>query len=55
LVEAVDTGDRDAVQHRLEAIVSWREWLALDRFDRRRINRRLQLYAAGDASWRSTS
>jgi hypothetical protein len=51
----VDTGDRDTVEDQLQAIASWREWLALDRFDRRQVNRRLRLYAAGDASWRSTS
>jgi Plasmid pRiA4b ORF-3-like protein len=51
LVEGIDTGDLDTVEEQLEAIAFWREWLALDRFDRRQVNRRLRLYAAGDASW----
>ena len=55
LVERVETGDLDTVRDHLEAIASLREWLALDRFDRRQVNRRLRLYAAGDESWRWTS
>jgi hypothetical protein len=31
-----------------------REWLDLDRFDRRRVNHRLRQYAAGDGDWRWT-
>jgi hypothetical protein len=52
LVESVDAGDRDAVQDQLEVIESLRVWLTLDRFDRHAVNRRLQLYAAGDVRWR---
>jgi Plasmid pRiA4b ORF-3-like protein len=55
LVAGVDTGDLEIVRDHLEAIESLREWLALDRFDRRQVNRRLRLYAAGDESWRWTS
>ncbi len=52
LVESVDAGDLEAVRDQLEAIESLREWLDLDRFDRRRVNRRLRQYAAGDEDWR---
>src|SRR3954447_13937268 len=52
LVESVEAGDRDAVQDHLEVIESLRAWLTLDRFDRRAVNRRLRLYAAGDERWR---
>jgi hypothetical protein len=52
LVESVEAGDLDAVRDRLEVIESLRAWLTLDRFDRRAVNRRLRLYAAGDERWR---
>ena len=52
LVESVEAGDLDAVQDHLEVIESLRAWLTLDRFDRRAVNRRLRLYAAGDERWR---
>jgi hypothetical protein len=52
LAEGVEAGDLDAVQDHLEAIESLREWLALDRFDRRAVNRRLRLFASGDERWR---
>jgi hypothetical protein len=54
LVESVEAGDRDAIRDQLEDIESLREWLNLDRFDRRHVNRRLRLYAAGDEDWRWT-
>jgi hypothetical protein len=50
----VEAGDRDAIRDQLEDIESLREWLNLDRFDRRHVNRRLRLYAAGDEDWRWT-
>lgn len=52
LVESVEAGDLDALQDHLEVIESLRAWLTLDRLDRRAINRRLRLYAAGDERWR---
>ena len=52
LVESVEAGDREAIRDQLEDIESLREWLNLDRFDRRHVNRRLLLYAAGDEDWR---
>jgi hypothetical protein len=52
ILEGIEAGDREAIGDELEAVESLREWLALDRFDRRGVNRRLRLYAAGDARWR---
>jgi hypothetical protein len=52
ILEGVEAGDREAIGDELEAVESLREWLALDRFDRRAVNRRLRLYAEGDARWR---
>jgi hypothetical protein len=52
ILEGVEAGDREAVGDELEAVESLREWLALDRFDRRAVNRRLRLYAEGDERWR---
>src|SRR3954468_19998094 len=52
LFESVEAGDLDVVQDHLEVIESLRGWLTLDRFDRRTINRRLRLYAAGGERWR---
>jgi hypothetical protein len=52
LVESVNTGDRDAIRDQAEVITSLRECLELDRFNRRRVNRRLRQYAAGDEEWR---
>jgi hypothetical protein len=54
LVESVEAGDRDAIRDQLGDIESLREWLDLDRFDRRHVNRRLRRYAAGDEGWRRT-
>jgi hypothetical protein len=53
IIESVDAGDRDALRDELEAVESLREWLTLERFDRREVNRRLRLYAAGDQRWRT--
>jgi hypothetical protein len=55
LVEGVEAGDRDAIQDHLEVIESLRAWLTLDQFDRRAVNRRLRMYAAGDERWRRES
>ena len=52
LVESVQAGDLEAIRDQAEELDSLREWLNLDRFDRRRVNRRLRLYAAGDEDWR---
>jgi len=52
ILEGVDAGDLDAIRDELDAVESEREWLTLDRFDRRAVNRRLRLDAAGDERWR---
>jgi hypothetical protein len=51
LAESAEADDLDSVQDHLEVIASLRDWLTQDRFDRRRVNRRLRLYAAGDERW----
>src|SRR6185437_3095249 len=51
MAEDITARDRDAVDDRLDELHPWREWLRLDRFDRRAVNRRLAQYAAGDARW----
>jgi hypothetical protein len=48
ILEGLDAGDLDAIRDELEAVESGREWLTLERFDRRQVNRRLRLYAVGD-------
>jgi hypothetical protein len=45
ILEGLDAGDRDATREELEAVESGRDWLTLERFDRRKVNRRLRLYA----------
>jgi hypothetical protein len=52
ILEGVEAGDREAIGDELEAVESLREWLVLERFDRRGVNRRPRLYAEGDARWR---
>jgi hypothetical protein len=48
IIVGVDADDLDAVRDELDAVESLREWLMLGRFDRRVVNHRLRLYAAGD-------
>jgi hypothetical protein len=50
LVDLLDDRDRDDGE---EELVTLRYWLKCDRFDRRAVNRRLQLYAAGDDGWQA--
>jgi Plasmid pRiA4b ORF-3-like protein len=52
ILENVEAGDRDGLRDELDAVESLRAWLTLDHFDRRTVNRRLRLYAAGDERWR---
>lgn len=42
LKEIVDAGDMEAVREQIESIDSMREWLTLNRFDRRAVNGRLR-------------
>jgi hypothetical protein len=43
---------RDAVGDHYDELLELRHWAAAERFDRRRVNRRLRQYAAGDDAWR---
>jgi hypothetical protein len=43
---------RDVLGNDLEELPELRRWAMADRFDRRRVNRRLRQYAAGDDAWR---
>ncbi len=52
LLEGIEAADPEAIREELEVVESLRAWLTLDRFDRRGVNRRLRLYAAGDERWR---
>lgn len=51
IAEDITARDLEAVEDRIDELQPWREWLRLDRFDRRAVNRRLAQYAAGDAGW----
>lgn len=51
MAEDLTACDREAVEDRLDELLPWREWLRLDRFDRRAVNRRQAQYAAGDTQW----
>jgi hypothetical protein len=44
--------DPEAIRERLESFEDLREWLTLDEFDRRTVNRRLKQYATHDPSWK---
>jgi hypothetical protein len=44
----LDANDIDAIRDRCEDIEELREWLTLDEFDRRGVNRRLKQYATHD-------
>jgi hypothetical protein len=43
---------RDAIGDSYDELLELRHWAAAERFDRRRANRRLRQYAAGDEAWR---
>jgi hypothetical protein len=52
LREALNAKDEEAVWDRVEELRSWQEWLSLDTFARRTVNRRLRQYGAGNDDWR---
>lgn len=52
IAECVDKRDVMALRDRIDEIATMKEWLLLDKFDRREVNRRLRQYAAGDDEWR---
>jgi hypothetical protein len=47
-----EANDLEAIRDRVEYIEELREWLTLDSFDRRAVNRRLKQYATNDETWR---
>jgi hypothetical protein len=51
IAECVDMRDVTALRERIDEIATMKEWLLLDKFDRRQVNRRLRQYAAGDDQW----
>jgi hypothetical protein len=52
LLESVRAGDLDEARDQLAELEPLREWLELEHFARRQVNRRLKLYALGDEAWR---
>jgi hypothetical protein len=51
IADDLKAGDLNSLQDRMESIRPLLEWLTLDRFDRRQVNRRLKQYALGDEKW----
>lgn len=51
IMDCVDQRDVTALRDRIDGIGEVREWLLLDKFDRRKVNRRLRQYATGDEQW----
>lgn len=49
--EYLETNDLAAIRLLTEDVQDLREWLTLDSFDRRAINRRLRQYATNDEAW----
>lgn len=52
IVECVDQRDVTGLRNRIDEIGAVKEWLLLDKFDRRKVIRRLRQYATGDEEWR---
>ena len=51
IADDLKAGDLNSLRDRMESIQPLLEWLTLDRFDRRQVNRRLKQYALGDEKW----
>jgi Plasmid pRiA4b ORF-3-like protein len=51
IVDCIDQRDVTALRDRIDEISAVKEWLLLDKFDRRKVNRRLRQYATGDKEW----
>ena len=51
IVDDLEANDIEAIRDRVEEINELSEWLTLDGFDRRRVNRRLKQYATHDEAW----
>ena len=52
IAQCVDRHDVTALRDRIDEIDAVKEWLLLDMFDRRKVNRRLRQYATGNEEWR---
>ena len=52
IAEYVNKRDMTALRDRIDELATLKEWLVLDKFDRRKVNRRLRRDAAGDDEWR---
>jgi hypothetical protein len=52
LREDVMGRDLDSIRDRMEQVRPLIEWLTLDQFDRRKVNRRLKQYGEGDDKWK---
>jgi hypothetical protein len=52
LLETIQAGDLDEARDHLTELEPLEEWLALEHFDRRQVNRRLNLCTLGDEVWR---
>jgi len=48
----LETNNLEAIRDQADGIEELREWLTLDSFDRRAVNRRLKQYATDDETWR---
>jgi hypothetical protein len=51
IAECVARRDVTALRDRVDEIATMKEWLRLDKVDRRKINRWLRQYATGDEEW----
>ena len=47
----LETNDLQVIRDRVEDIGELREWLTLDSFDRRAVNRRLKQYTTNEKAW----
>jgi hypothetical protein len=51
ILESFHAGDLDAIEDVREECAELQYWMNREQFDRRAVNRRLQLYAMGDEAW----
>jgi hypothetical protein len=52
IAERVAKREVTALRDLIDELATLKEWLLLDKFDRRMVNRRLRQHAAGDDEWR---
>ncbi len=51
ILDDLECHNAEALENHVDNINELREWLTLDQFDRRAVNRRLRQYAAHDTAW----